>query len=677
MPSSSFKPVKLHQCVFGYDDGHRLLASSHRLSTDASSLLLLLSDLAPGLTTTGLEGYWTGVPVTSAKLYALMRTWPAPEMPRPGCVWTHVVLISFADIARFANLQAITGQFSRPDASEEFDRYAIPLDVDPEIKAGDIVEAGQKVEISDALRLVDALYSGSRKSNLPAPAGKLDAAIFGIWSQQWPRLRRSFSFRTAGGGSEASAQNFRFDIKTQTLSDLRTSDHRFDVGAMGEPWAQVAAEDVCSTGSTDFRRFIWRYGSDVRHGRDRFRFLADLYLNSRRKTYIYGELSSTLARVSAELPMLEDGKLLKQDLVTGDNRYSLLPSGDTIEKLEFFVTHPDNEALPALPPEATRVVQDVWADRADHIIAIADRAIESRSALGEALLDRLAAIAKPATFLAATRERPGLRRRLVSVNPELLDTDDLLEVSPPERLSLIELLPDDAPVTARLLDRLTVLDDLPLAQSMLRRFPEQTMRSVAARVEARETQGGSPIPGAWASVVARQASTFIEIGFIQKARSTRVLAAFAALLGHTNDPVLRAGPVPWATALKEATDDVRGSDRQMFLAFLLSLALAKPMKGSEILFVRAFEPIHTALWRSELPYEAQSMLSSYLANLFWWEQWDTCLRLRIATVNAFVHGDLDPGSFRDLTKDQRLREQLFKIADDSKKGRRLIKHGVA
>ena len=677
MPSSSFKPVKLHQCLFGYDDGHRLLVSSTRLNSEANSLLLLLSDLAPGLATTGLNGYWTGVPITSAKLYALMRTWPAPEMPRPGCVWTQAIFISFADTARFSDLQAATGLFARPSAEKGFENYGSVLEVDPSMDAIDDALTKRRVEISDALRLIDALYSGSRKSAVPSSPGKLDAAIFGLWSQQWPRLRRSFSFRTAGGGHEATPQNFRFDIRAQTSSENRSSDHRADSKIVGEPWAEVAAEDICSPEPTEFRRFIWRYGSDVRHGRDRFRLLAELYLDSRRKKYGYGELFNTLARVSEELPALDDGKLLKQDLVSEESTYSMLPVGDTIERLEFFITHPENKALPTLPAEATGAVHNLWPDRSEQIIDIADRATASRSALGEALLDRLAAIAEPATFLAATRERSALRHRLVSANPELIDSDEVLAIPQQERLSLVDLVPDDAPFASRLLDRLTTLDDVQLAQSMLKRFPTHAMIAVAARIERSATRGEKPIPRAWAQEVERQASTFLELGFIQKARSTRVLAAFASLLGRTSDQVLRAGPILWAAGLKNAADDIRGRERQMLLSFLLAIALARPTKGCEPLFVAAFEPIHAALRGSDLPYEAQSILSPYLPNLYWWEQWDNCLRLRIATVNAFTHGNLDPTDFRRLTTDEGLLEQLLMIAGKSKNGRRLIKQGAA
>src|ERR1041385_2763925 len=115
--------ISLHQCLFGYDDGHRLLAASTNLAAEALSQLLPLTDLAPGLNFASLKSYWTGIPIPSMKAYALIRTWPAPEMPRPGCVWSHVLLIAFADIPRFVTLRALAECTSRPQLAIGFSSY--------------------------------------------------------------------------------------------------------------------------------------------------------------------------------------------------------------------------------------------------------------------------------------------------------------------------------------------------------------------------------------------------------------------------------------------------------------------------------------------------------------------------------------------------------------------------
>src|SRR5262245_53670958 len=83
----------IKQALHGYSDGHRLLAFSCRLPRDAENLMLILSDLSGPGGGDQFDPYLTGYPLGSAGRYALACTWPAPEMGRPGCVWTHTLLL--------------------------------------------------------------------------------------------------------------------------------------------------------------------------------------------------------------------------------------------------------------------------------------------------------------------------------------------------------------------------------------------------------------------------------------------------------------------------------------------------------------------------------------------------------------------------------------------------------
>ena len=103
----------VHQALHGYKDGHRLLASSLGLKGRDASKLLVMSDVSGPNAQIVSDGYLTGYPLLDCGLYALARTWPAPEMPRPGCVWTHTLLIDFADLAIIDSVTLI-GSFRRP-----------------------------------------------------------------------------------------------------------------------------------------------------------------------------------------------------------------------------------------------------------------------------------------------------------------------------------------------------------------------------------------------------------------------------------------------------------------------------------------------------------------------------------------------------------------------------------
>ena len=99
--------LQLHQALHGYADGHQQLALSTALKPRDQKKLLTFSDISGSGARFGEEGYLTGYPLSESGFFALGRTWPAPEMPRPGCVWTHTLLIDFTDLAALESLNTL------------------------------------------------------------------------------------------------------------------------------------------------------------------------------------------------------------------------------------------------------------------------------------------------------------------------------------------------------------------------------------------------------------------------------------------------------------------------------------------------------------------------------------------------------------------------------------------
>ena len=85
--------MHIDQAVFGYSDGHELLAAS-ALRPAERDQLERLTDLS-GYVPTGFSfsSYLSGFPVGDR--YALCRTWPDTDAPRKGAVLTHVLLLPF------------------------------------------------------------------------------------------------------------------------------------------------------------------------------------------------------------------------------------------------------------------------------------------------------------------------------------------------------------------------------------------------------------------------------------------------------------------------------------------------------------------------------------------------------------------------------------------------------
>ena len=135
------------------------------------------------------------------------------------------------------------------------------------------------------------------------------------------------------------------------------------------------------------------------------------------------------------------------------------------------------------------------------------------------------------------------------------------------------------------------------------------------------------------------------------------------MLNFINEQTVKVGPLPWAESLDSASDDVQGSDALIFEAFLLGLALSRPERGVEHIFEYSFDQIHHAMGGSALPYEASVLLESQLPEVGWWRRWDSCYRLRLAVVRAFVRAELEPSTFLRLSSDQRLMSELFEVVE--------------
>src|SRR4051812_447737 len=108
--------LTLNQTLHGYNEGHRLLAASIELPPRSERLIHELSDLSGDGFYSGFEEYLTAYPLPerNQKLYAFARTWYASEMERPGCVWTHTLIINIEDFKFITDVNVLLELFSRP-----------------------------------------------------------------------------------------------------------------------------------------------------------------------------------------------------------------------------------------------------------------------------------------------------------------------------------------------------------------------------------------------------------------------------------------------------------------------------------------------------------------------------------------------------------------------------------
>jgi hypothetical protein len=222
-----------------------------------------------------------GYPLPSESYFVLSRTWAAPEVDRPGCVWTHSLLIDQRVQAEF-DPRWLLGLFRRPNGVSDASLYEKPIasptnGKSPEPELPEILATLLWTLYQPPLAPVD-LRADSLKG--------LDQQLFmlTLWGQQWPALRSRFSF------GQAPRVGRRLD---GTLLDLQITERpqkgSWDSGKGPAPprtvvkpvsdgvpgWSVELCEDLRQAGP--IRDYLWSWGPSKKPQRSDLWALASLF----------------------------------------------------------------------------------------------------------------------------------------------------------------------------------------------------------------------------------------------------------------------------------------------------------------------------------------------------------------------------------------------------------------
>lgn len=117
--------IQLHQMLHGYRQGHNYLQGSIVLSSSHDmDKIATLSDWSEYVGIDNRRDYITGYPLDESPYYVIAKTWYAEGMRRPGCVWTHSLLISKDDLGKIGDFRILLSVFEAPVSElEKYDEY--------------------------------------------------------------------------------------------------------------------------------------------------------------------------------------------------------------------------------------------------------------------------------------------------------------------------------------------------------------------------------------------------------------------------------------------------------------------------------------------------------------------------------------------------------------------------
>lgn len=118
--------MKVHQALHGYNQGHNLLYSSINLSYEDEDYMKKQSDWTEFVDDED-SSYIKAYILPKSHLYVVSKSWYAYEMSRPGCVWTHSLIIDLDDITIDFDFRSLLNYFSR--SKDKMDSYDEILDI--------------------------------------------------------------------------------------------------------------------------------------------------------------------------------------------------------------------------------------------------------------------------------------------------------------------------------------------------------------------------------------------------------------------------------------------------------------------------------------------------------------------------------------------------------------------
>ncbi|MBY4803051.1 hypothetical protein [Burkholderia cepacia] len=645
--------IKVDQTLHGYNDGHRLIEGSLKLPQSDARTMLVLSDASGSGSRIPANGYITGYPLAESGKYVLARTWAAPEMSRPGCVWTHSLLIDFADLARLGSVDDLLERLQRPSAGGGF-----PFTVQLEVMAS---KAATPVAPSDLRRVgkwVSALY-GKPKDRIfdERERPQDEELIVAIWMQQWPRLRRAFRFCTFSA-EDRSTSSDAFDLQLMDVS--RTSRSKVPDLAVASAknrgdWIETLLEDLVTPAGSGLRQFLRDVGSDVTNGRAAMIPLVHLYaaLEQDAGSFRLAEAVSELERLGPNQGRM--GRAAAARMVF--SRPGLVDR--TLFDFALQQVRADRDLLGVEPLVVGRALlrwkPDFLAENLpedDPLNKAVDAALPEADA--EDLSDLIEAV-------------PGAAMAVLSARPDVFERASFWRIASLDASRLIDALDAGQDEAARIVGALMEAGRDECSAVVVNRFGIDPVVAALSSLDA----AGIRSRTAWIRTIAHRIDDLAEGMSSGIIWHRPLLLALAEILAPDSVPN-SVGTDPWVTAVKRTKTSDNVQDEDLLASFLFARARGRYSRSAGKLFFLSVQRLHEAMASGRLTNEAWRIAKPRLPYGLVWREWDQCEKLRNAVVDSFIDRELPPIEFGIVVDNDNLWEELVDLAADSFRGRRYL-----
>ncbi len=655
--------MKIEQLLHGYDNGHRLLAGSVLLKNIADmDLIAIMSDWSEYVATDGESSYITAYPLEESGYYVIARTWYANEMKRPGCVWTHSLLIPFNGLNSIDDFKRLSTLFVRPDVESHFDIYSRTIEYENRNYSADDYKALANDRKTVRLVLKAFLNAANSAVNFSAVKdnGNVETMMMAIMNTIPLAMLHCVSW------CSGTAYQRKIKGKPLTCQYLsRGADFNSGFNVIKEEQWQTYVIDALMRGDVNQGQLIRMFADDIGNSEKNYATivtilytLEDYFKTGKDNEARYKEV---LEIIGKELPSREDGFVIKKLCVNKafSDRYCT-----DQEFFLFFATLPFDDVFDV---EETKI-DERWkgfieSRRKDYVPLLGNICKSgSVNAWGENILKASIDILSSDEIVEIIKGDFHLFSSITLLNPKMLDRVQWMILTPQELVSILPLVLDSRTqggfthwsrlFTIMLEDGVEVSGQL--AEKIFFKADDAT-KILLDFVNRDAVRYVNHILGK--QIEKRPEQVLKWLGSVDII-TDRVSYAIVNAVNEYSMPVKAAGAKLWKPFLGLQNHDLRTE----VYAFLFSLSFNWPSDRDAIELMRmSFYPIHVLEANGKLGYSDWIHIAENLESVMFWEDWDKCKKLRKTVVKRLKRAGLEKSVLNSFTPDSALNELLMKM----------------
>ncbi len=643
------REIKVNQTLHGYENGHRLLTSSKKFPKNIERKLLILSDLSGSSSTKGFETYISGYPLNEIYSYAISKTWYAPEMDRPGCVWTHTLIIENLHLEWIT--REIIREFKKPKGLQNLSSYRKLISIYPSDNLHDNLDLNVYKDL--LCEILNNLYSNSSKPIylVSNNSDDFETLILNVWNQQWPYLKETFSLCS---GSIASRKNNgkQFDLQIIPKKNYGKIKRNSDDGIFIDPinlsinkeypsWVKTAVTDlIYRENNHSLKNFLKDVGNEKNNGRAEFSKYSIAYkildeFNTSQITFY-----NLVDEVGELFPLPSEGKLLKSCLFISNFEGSKYISKNighkdilsALCKTDYY--HAYDQKTLGIEEKATAL----WKTSRKNAVELAQDLISTNiNPIGESFLIGISKVISDADLESVLNANRNLFQIFLQYNPLLASSTYIWKselISTRDIFNLLISSPNLNPTSSiKIINAILDSGVTNIASEVIQHFKIDAIEILLNWILFSEQ---SISKGMWMDSLRSYPSLILDwVSKSDNVENDIMIEAFNLVNPNTADLSSINFDI-WNRLSNSSFEGVGRRKLIKIMSLLLAISLSKKSMRYADIVKKSFMIVYSAAMDDSLEYESWRYLSRYLPDLGLWRSWDKCESLRRGLIHSYV-----------------------------------------